>query len=277
LAHFFSNDFDLAERLDINKQYTTKALLYLLVACGEVRRRFLLACISADTVAGRLPPACAECTVSQDIPNSVLTMLYIVEMGVPPSTMVLLSFATSLTYLGCAFACPMFPHHSRLPGIVRRDLNCKEFRIRPATCRRCRYKISHLWQLPMLIGERAQLSRERVVAFTEMQRSRTVDGNRPTIGDVQDWTDRQCADWLKYDVDLPEHVPLFMGGAIDGSRLLRLDEPKLKALGINAADWEIILARLQLLKRADCRSKSKWQRHSSGSVLYETPVELPTE
>jgi hypothetical protein len=102
LAHFFSNDFDLAERLDINKQYMTKALLYLLVACGEVRHIFLLACISADSVAGRLPPACDECTVLQDIPNSVLTMLYIVEMGVPPSTMVLLSFATSLTYLGCA-------------------------------------------------------------------------------------------------------------------------------------------------------------------------------
>ena len=32
----------------------------------------------------------------------MLTMLYIVEMVVPPSTMVLLSFATSLTYLGCA-------------------------------------------------------------------------------------------------------------------------------------------------------------------------------
>jgi hypothetical protein len=101
LARFFSNDFDLAERLDINKQYTTKALLYLLVACGEVRHSFLLAG-SADSVAGRLPPACDECTVLQDIPNSVLTMLYIVEMGVPPSTMVLLSFATSLTYLGCA-------------------------------------------------------------------------------------------------------------------------------------------------------------------------------
>ena len=129
----------------------------------------------------------------------------------------------------------------------------------------------------MLIAERAQLSRERVVAFTEMQRGRTVDGNRPTIGDVQDWTGEQCADWLQYDVDLPEHVPLFMGGAIDGSKLLRLDEPKLQALGIDAADSEIILARLQLLERADRRSKSKWQRPSSGSVLYETPVELPTE
>ena len=37
LARFFYNDFDLVERLDINKQYMTKALLYLLVACGEVR------------------------------------------------------------------------------------------------------------------------------------------------------------------------------------------------------------------------------------------------
>jgi hypothetical protein len=54
---------DLAERLDINKQYTTKALLYLLVACGEVRRSLLLV-RSADSVAGRLPPVCDECTVS---------------------------------------------------------------------------------------------------------------------------------------------------------------------------------------------------------------------
>ena len=59
LAHFFSNDFDLAERLDINKQYMTKALLYLLVACGEVRRSFLLA-RSADSVAWCLPPGCDD-------------------------------------------------------------------------------------------------------------------------------------------------------------------------------------------------------------------------
>ena len=133
----------------------------------------------------------------------------------------------------------------------------------------------------MLIGERAQLHRERVVAITAMQRGRTVDGNRPTIGDVQDWTDRHCADWLKYDASLPEYVPLFMGGAIDGGKLLRLDEPKLKALGIDATDCEIILARLQLLERADRRSKSTCQRPSkstsTGAVLYETPLELPTE
>ena len=43
LAHLFSNDLDLAERLDINQQYTTKALLYLLVACGEVRHSLFLA------------------------------------------------------------------------------------------------------------------------------------------------------------------------------------------------------------------------------------------
>ena len=46
--------------------------------------------------------------MSQDIPNSVLTMLYIVEMGVPPSMLVLLSFATSLTYLGCALRARCF-------------------------------------------------------------------------------------------------------------------------------------------------------------------------
>ena len=123
----------------------------------------------------------------------------------------------------------------------------------------------------MLIGERAQLSRERVVAFTEMQRGRTVDGNMPTIGGVQDWTDRHCADWLKHDVSLPEHVPLFMGGAIDGGKLLRLDEPKLKALGIDDIDGEIILARLELLERAYRRSQPTLQRasRSASAVLYE--------
>ena len=40
-----------------------------------------------------------------------------------------------------------------------------------------------------------------------------------------------------------------MGGAIDGGKLLRLDEPKLKALGIDDIDGEIILARLELLER----------------------------
>ena len=40
-----------------------------------------------------------------------------------------------------------------------------------------------------------------------------------------------------------------MGAGIDGGKLLRLDEPKLKALGIDDIDGEIILARLQLLVR----------------------------
>ena len=31
------SDAELEERFDIHKQYMTKALLYLLVACGEVR------------------------------------------------------------------------------------------------------------------------------------------------------------------------------------------------------------------------------------------------
>ena len=92
---------------------------------------------------------------------------------------------------------------------------------------------------------------------------------------VQDWTGRQCAEWLEHDVDLLEHVPLFMGAGIDGSKLLRLDEPKLKSLGIDDVDCEVILARLQLLERMDRRSKSSWQRPaetiSSGAVLYDTP------
>jgi hypothetical protein len=38
----------------------------------------------------------------QDIPSAVLSALYIVETDRPPSTIVLLSFSTSLVYLGCA-------------------------------------------------------------------------------------------------------------------------------------------------------------------------------
>ena len=192
--------------------------------------------------------------------------------------MVLLSFATSLVYLGCA---------SLVIWCAARDLAImgttgaeSEWRSHSAgrTDRRCtgRYKISHLWELPALFAEKEQLRQERADAF-EMHQGRSVAQSMLGLGDVQDWTDRQCADWLKYVVNLPEHVPLFMGGAIDGGKLLRLDEPDLQALGINAADSEIILARLQLLERADRRSKSKWQRHSSGAVVYETPVQLPTE
>ncbi len=40
--------------------------------------------------------------VLQDIPYSVLTMLFILGTDKAPSAMVLLSFATSLVYLGCA-------------------------------------------------------------------------------------------------------------------------------------------------------------------------------
>ena len=97
------------------------------------------------------------------------------------------------------------------------------------------------------------------------------------MASVQDWTDRQCSEWLTRDANLPEHVPLFMGAAIEGGKLLRLDEPKLKSLGIDDIDCEIILARLQLLERMDRRSKSSWQRPLttllSGAVLYETPVD----
>ena len=108
------------------------------------------------------------------------------------------------------------------------------------------------------------------MVFTEMQRGRSVAG--PS---VQDWTGRQCAEWLEHDANLLEHVPLFMGAAIDGSKLLRLDEPKLKSLGIDNVDCEVILARLQLLEKMDRRSKSCRQRPaetiSSGAVLYDTP------
>jgi hypothetical protein len=66
-------------------------------------------------------------------------------------------------------------------------------------------------------------------------------------------------------------VPLFMGAGIDGGKLLRLDEPKLKALGIDDIDSEIILARLELLVRAYRRSQPTSQRPSlsASAVLYE--------
>jgi hypothetical protein len=64
----------------------------------------------------------------QDIPSAVLSALYIVETGGPPSTIVLLSFATSLVYLGCALLVP--PLHAtrqaqearclKLEGVVQR-------------------------------------------------------------------------------------------------------------------------------------------------------------
>ena len=126
----------------------------------------------------------------------------------------------------------------------------------------------------MLFQEKEQLREERARAFTHFQRTTSASVSNQAQSRVQDWTDRHCADWLKYDVNLPEHVPLFMGGAIDGVKLLRLDEPKLKALGIDAADCEIILARLQLLERAFRRSQSMSQRPSpsKSAVLYETTV-----
>ena len=140
-----------------------------------------------------------------------------------------------------------------------------------ATEWRCRYKISHLWQLPALFEEKTQLNEERVRAFTDFQRNSSARVPNQAQSGVQDWTDRRCADWLKYDVDLPEHVPLFMGAGIDGGKLLRLDEPKLKALGIDDIDGEIILARLELLVRAYRRSQPTLQRASlsASAVLYE--------
>ncbi len=62
-----------------------------------------------------------------------------------------------------------------------------------------------------------------------------------------------------------------MGAGIDGIKLLRLDEPKLKALGIDDVDGEIILARLELLARAYRRSQPTSQRASlsASAVLYE--------
>ena len=90
---------DVEERLDIHRQRMTKALLYLLVLSCEVHHpRQLAGRAHADKTAYER----AVRIVSQDIPYSVLTILYILETDKPPSAIVLLSFATSLIYLGCA-------------------------------------------------------------------------------------------------------------------------------------------------------------------------------
>jgi hypothetical protein len=132
----------------------------------------------------------------------------------------------------------------------------------PDTGRGCRYKISHLWQLPALFAKKEQLNEERARTFTDFQRTASAPRfpvSKLAQSGVQDWADRRCADWLKHDVNLPEHIPLFIGAGIDGGKLLRLDEPKLTALGIDAADCEIILARLQKLERASSRANSQRQ------------------
>ena len=141
-----------------------------------------------------------------------------------------------------------------------------------ATEWRCRYKITlHLRQLPALFQEKQQLNEEWARVCADFQRTASARVSNEAPSGIQGWTNRRCADWLKYDVDLPEHVPLFMGGAIDGGKLLRLDEAKLKALGIDDIDGEIILARLQLLVRAYRRSQPTSERPSlsASAVLYE--------
>ena len=91
---------DVEERLDIHKQHMTKAVIYLLTACCEVRRRPQLAWSAPSAMPAPMrDDAPLHC---QDIPSAVLSVLYIVETGGPPSTIVLLSFYTSLVYLGCA-------------------------------------------------------------------------------------------------------------------------------------------------------------------------------
>ena len=97
------------------------------------------------------------------------------------------------------------------------------------------------------------------------------------LGCVQDWTDRRCAEWLRHEVNLPEHVPLFMGGAIDGGKLLRLDEPKLKALGIDETDGEIILARLQRLERTNSRNSQRTGSRKSGTGVGNARPAIMTE
>lgn len=114
-----------------------------------------------------------------------------------------------------------------------------------------RYKISHLWKLPALFAAKAQLNEERAAAFSKMHLSRSVPVPPRPTGGVCDWTGGRCVEWLEREVNLPEHVPAFAKATINGGRLLYLDKPQIKALGMDDIDCEIVLARLQLLHRQD--------------------------
>ena len=118
----------------------------------------------------------------------------------------------------------------------------------------CRYKIAHLGLLPALFAEKEQLNKERASAFDKIRHDHS-SGPRSALpalaSRVQQWSEIRCAEWLRHEVSLPEHVPVFLG-SIDGSKLMCLDESTLLALGIDAIDSEIILAHLQLLDR-QCR------------------------
>ncbi len=76
---------------------------------------------------------------------------------------------------------------------------------------------------------------------------------------------------------MPEHVQLFIGGAIVGGKLLGLDEPKLKALGIDEIDCEIILARLQRLERTNSRNSQRAGSRKSGTAVGNARPAIMTE
>ena len=98
---------DVGERLDVHRQRMTRALLYLLLAVSEVCNSLRL----ARRYCRRPHLLCSE---SQDLPCSILTTLFILSSSEPPSMLVLLSFATSLLYLGCV--CRFFSALYTLPN-----------------------------------------------------------------------------------------------------------------------------------------------------------------
>ena len=119
--------------------------------------------------------------------------------------------------------------------------------------------MSHLWVLPSLFKQKEELNKERLQLLTGMLRP-SCTSRQPT-GSIYEhqWSTKRCAEWLTQEVNLPEHVPAFTRATVCGAELLRLDEARLKALGVDAIDSEIILARVQFLKRQVEKSRGNGQ------------------
>ena len=65
--------------------------------------------------------------------------------------------------------------------------------------------------------------------------------------------------------------------ACDGGKLLGLNEPKLKALGIDETDGEIILACLQRLERTNSRNSQRAGSRKSGTAVGNARPAIMTE
>ena len=50
--------------------------------------------------------------------------------------------------------------------------------------------------------------------------------NAPQGSNIEQWSPHRCADWLRYEVNVPEHAPAFIRAAIDGRQLLRIEQSR---------------------------------------------------